>query len=64
MTPEDREKLITRHDELVEVYNNTDSPAALDEIGLLEVALFFDPDRPHQCFDLDACLTCMEEPTP
>lgn len=43
---ESREAMITRHDDLVEKYNETGYPAILEEICVLEIALLHSPLRP------------------
>jgi hypothetical protein len=61
MTREQRQELIEKHDALVKEYNQTDDPQALEAIGLLEMALFYDADAPvHEPCEYDDCLICMD----
>lgn len=55
MTTAQRERLIQRHDQLIDVEDLTDE--VLEEIALIEMVLLADPDGPvHQCGDPD-CLS-------
>jgi hypothetical protein len=58
MTPEQRQQLIDRHDSLIAVYNDSEDERVLEEIGVLEFMLFYDPDAPLHTCDEDDCLIC------
>ena len=58
MTPEQREALTAKHDNLIDEFNKTESRQTLDDIAWIEFVLFNDPDRPlHSCDD-EECIVC------
>ena len=64
MTPEQREAAIARHDELVRAYSMAANPpdSMLEEIAILEVMIFNDPDQPeHEPCEFEDCMICMAD---